>query len=289
MELRQDDGQRGQSLVGHHVDGDARAVVADGHRVVRMEGHLDPVVPSGEGLVDAVVDHLVDEVVEPARAGRADVHARSKPDRLEPFEDGDVLCCVSGFSHEKSPANSALAGRLNSTRTERSLSAAAKGSQLPLLRPLCEALRHESLERVTRPSPACSGERLGGGCRGPRSAARRGLREAARVRRRARAARRRRGVARISSALRRELERPDRVLGVHVQRPVAPEPRGPGVPSDLGADRCRPRLDEGRHPRRRPEAARARVATSPPTRSIMPPAPRPATTSSSWAGSTGSA
>ncbi len=66
-----------------------------------MERHLDPVVASGEGLVDAVVDHLVDEMVEPAGARRADVHARPQPDRLEAFEHRDVLGGISGFTHEK--------------------------------------------------------------------------------------------------------------------------------------------------------------------------------------------
>ena len=49
---------------------------------------------AGERLVDGVVDHLVDEVVEAARAGRADVHAGSLADRLEALEDGDVLGAV---------------------------------------------------------------------------------------------------------------------------------------------------------------------------------------------------
>ena len=53
-----------------------------------------------ERLVDGVVDDLVDQVVEAARAGRADVHARPQPDRLEPFEDRDVLCGVSSLSHQ---------------------------------------------------------------------------------------------------------------------------------------------------------------------------------------------
>ena len=64
VELREDDRQRGQSLLRHHVDGDARAPVLDGDRVVGMERDLDPVVAARERLVDGVVDDLVDEVVE---------------------------------------------------------------------------------------------------------------------------------------------------------------------------------------------------------------------------------
>ena len=60
---------------------------------------LDPVVAAREGLVDRVVDDLVDEMVEASRARRADVHARPQPDRLEALENGDVFCGIGGFSH----------------------------------------------------------------------------------------------------------------------------------------------------------------------------------------------
>src|SRR5204862_1096677 len=110
VELREDDRQRRLPLPLHHVDGDARAPVLHRHGMVRMEGHLDPVVPAREGLVDRVVEDIVDEMVEPAEARRTDVHARPQTDRLEALEHGDVFCCVGRFSHEKSPANYAFAG-----------------------------------------------------------------------------------------------------------------------------------------------------------------------------------
>ena len=55
------------------------------------------VAVTGQRLVDRVVDDLVDEVVQSARPGRADVHARALADRLEPLEDGDVLGVVACF------------------------------------------------------------------------------------------------------------------------------------------------------------------------------------------------
>ena len=42
----------------------------------------------------AGLHHLVYEVVEAGGAGRADVHARTLPHRLETLEDGDVLGAV---------------------------------------------------------------------------------------------------------------------------------------------------------------------------------------------------
>src|SRR5437773_6145845 len=51
-----------------------------------------------------------------------------------------------------------------------------------------------------------------------------------------------------------QLERPDRVRRVDVERPVAREPGRPGIACNYVADGERPRFDDGRHPRRRPEA-----------------------------------
>src|SRR6266404_1890509 len=70
MELREDDRQRRQSLIRHHVDRYARAPILDRDGVVRMEGDLDPVVAALERLVDRVVDDLVDEVMQSAQPGR---------------------------------------------------------------------------------------------------------------------------------------------------------------------------------------------------------------------------
>ena len=68
------------------------------------------VVAARERLVDGVVDDLVDEVVEAARARRADVHPGPEPDGLEALQNGDVFCGICGFGHQKSPANEHLAG-----------------------------------------------------------------------------------------------------------------------------------------------------------------------------------
>src|SRR4051812_5409947 len=86
---------RGTLLLLHRVDGDASAVVGDGHRVVRVDHDLDVVRFAGERLVDSVVDNLVDQVVQPAGAGGTDVHARTLANGLEPLEDRDVLGAVA--------------------------------------------------------------------------------------------------------------------------------------------------------------------------------------------------
>src|SRR5437868_13678931 len=81
-----------------------------------MQDDLDAVVAAGKRLVDRVVDHLVDEVMEAAGTRRADVHARAQPHRLEALENGDVLGGIGSFSHQKSPAKGPESNLSKSTR-----------------------------------------------------------------------------------------------------------------------------------------------------------------------------
>ena len=46
-----------------NVDGDAASIVVDRHRVIGVNGDVDPVGESGQRLVDGVVDDLVHEMV----------------------------------------------------------------------------------------------------------------------------------------------------------------------------------------------------------------------------------
>ena len=85
-------GRRPPALV--HVDRDAAAVVDHRDRVVEVDRDVDRVAEAGERLVDRVVHHLVDQVVEPLRSRRADVHGGTLADRLEPLEDLDLVSSV---------------------------------------------------------------------------------------------------------------------------------------------------------------------------------------------------
>src|SRR5499426_690156 len=71
------------------VHRDATAVVGHPDSAVREQGGLDPVTETGQRLVDGVVDHLVDEMMEAALTGRADVHAGALAHRLKALKDGD--------------------------------------------------------------------------------------------------------------------------------------------------------------------------------------------------------
>ena len=81
----------------HDRDGDAAAVVGHGHPGVGRDGDGDVVAVPLERLVDGVVDDLVDQMVEPAKAGGADVHAGPLAYRLEALENCDVFGVVACF------------------------------------------------------------------------------------------------------------------------------------------------------------------------------------------------
>jgi hypothetical protein len=109
MELGHDDLGRAHPLFGVKLHGNAAAVVADRNAVVGVQGDADFGRVAGQRLVDAVVDDLVDHVVQ-ARAviGVADIHARALADSLQPLENLDGICAVvirllGGFRHARVP------------------------------------------------------------------------------------------------------------------------------------------------------------------------------------------
>ena len=87
-------GRRLALVVGVVVDRDAPAVVGDPAAAVGEQRHLDARAVTGHGLVDGVVDDLVDQVVQAGGAGGSDVHAGAFADRLEALEHRDVLGAV---------------------------------------------------------------------------------------------------------------------------------------------------------------------------------------------------
>jgi hypothetical protein len=98
MEHREHDLEGAPALLLVEVDGDAGAVVGDTDATVVEQRDGDLAAAAGERLVDRVVDDLPHEVVEAARSGRADVHARATADGLEPLEDGDRARVVAGLA-----------------------------------------------------------------------------------------------------------------------------------------------------------------------------------------------
>ena len=80
------------------IDRNAAAIVGDGDKAVGLHLDLDPVGVTGQRLVHGVVDHLGEQVMQRLLVGAADIHAGAAADRLEPFQNLDVLGGVAGFA-----------------------------------------------------------------------------------------------------------------------------------------------------------------------------------------------
>ena len=90
VELRHDHFGRRDAFALMDLGGDAAAVILDRDRAIGVERHENLVREAGQRLVDGVVDHLVDHVMQ-ARAviGVADIHARPLAHGIEAFQHFD--------------------------------------------------------------------------------------------------------------------------------------------------------------------------------------------------------
>ena len=73
------------SLFFVHFHRDTTAIIRNGATQVIVQGHMDFCAEAGQGLVDRVVHHLVDQVVQAPFPGVADVHGRALADRFKAF------------------------------------------------------------------------------------------------------------------------------------------------------------------------------------------------------------
>jgi hypothetical protein len=97
MELRHNDFGSRDAFALVDVGGNAAAVVAHGAGAVRIENDGHFLGEACKRLVDGVIDHFVDHVMQ-ARAivGVADIHARALTDGIEPLEHLDRFSVVIG-------------------------------------------------------------------------------------------------------------------------------------------------------------------------------------------------
>ena len=81
------------------VRGNAAAIVGDGAGAIGIECHRHARGMAGQRLVDRVVHHLIDHVMQARPViGVADVHAGALPDRVEAFQDLDRIRAVAAVA-----------------------------------------------------------------------------------------------------------------------------------------------------------------------------------------------
>ena len=76
------------------VNRNAAAIIGNGDAVVLMNHHVDIRAVACQRLIYGIVHHLVDKVMESPFRGAADVHARTLPDCLQPFQNLNLLGTV---------------------------------------------------------------------------------------------------------------------------------------------------------------------------------------------------
>ena len=88
--------QAGLAGGGVDIDGDAPAIVGNGNQPVLAQGQVDSGAVAGHSLVHGVVEDFVDEVVQAALVGAADIHTGPDADGFQSFQDLDVFGGIFG-------------------------------------------------------------------------------------------------------------------------------------------------------------------------------------------------
>ncbi len=99
MELRHDHFGGGHAFAFVDLGGDTAPIVFHGHRAVGVQRDAHRVAIPRQRLIDSVVHHLVDHVVQARTVvGVADIHAGPFAHGIEAFQDLDGLRTVVGSS-----------------------------------------------------------------------------------------------------------------------------------------------------------------------------------------------
>ena len=65
--------------------------------VIRVNDDFDKGTVAGHGFVDAVIHHLIDQVMQPCHVDIPDIHGRTLANRFQPLQDLDVIFVVCLF------------------------------------------------------------------------------------------------------------------------------------------------------------------------------------------------
>ena len=88
---------RGDAFGRMYIYRNAASVVFDSDAAVAVNGHLNMRPVPGHGFVDAVVHHLIDQVVESLQARAADVHGGAFAHCLQALEHADATGIIGMF------------------------------------------------------------------------------------------------------------------------------------------------------------------------------------------------
>ena len=89
-----DDLNSGLVLGGVLIHGNTAAVILYANSTISLDGHVNFGGVTGECFVNRVIYDLVDQVVQTALSGRANVHAGALANRFQTFQHGNIGCTV---------------------------------------------------------------------------------------------------------------------------------------------------------------------------------------------------
>src|SRR3546814_20728371 len=76
----------GTTFFGVNIDRDAPAIVPYGNGIVFMDRYENLVTMTCHGLVDGVIHHFIDQMMQPFGAYITDIHSRAFAHRLQAFK-----------------------------------------------------------------------------------------------------------------------------------------------------------------------------------------------------------
>ena len=77
-----------------NVNRDAASVVRNANAVSLLNGHLNVITEAGQRLINGVINDLVDQMMQTARARGADIHTRTFADGLQPLQYLDLAAVI---------------------------------------------------------------------------------------------------------------------------------------------------------------------------------------------------
>ncbi len=84
-------------------DRNSTSIICDSNGIIRIDRYVNGITESCQRLIHGIVDDLPQAMHKPLGIRGTDVHARTLAYRVEPFENGKILCAVILFSHVPLP------------------------------------------------------------------------------------------------------------------------------------------------------------------------------------------
>ena len=94
VQCRHDDTLRGNALL-MHIHRQSASVVLHSAGAVLLQRNTDLRTVTGKMLINRVVEDLIDEVIESLGTNTSDIHAGTRPDRLQAFQYRNAVCVIA--------------------------------------------------------------------------------------------------------------------------------------------------------------------------------------------------